>query len=132
MVHKRQMLDGLWFSLLGGVLIGAVSLLVGGVPLAVALIREQRAVRLDLRRAIEGLENRQAVLSEAIEATDDRITSEVRRRASEKGVEARRAKDELEPELQAAVDRHRGVAPIRMLQGGPGLLRGGGARGPAA
>ena len=109
MVHKRQMLDGLWFSLLGGVLIGAVSLAVGGAPLAFALLREQRLVREDLRRAIEGIESRQAGLDEAIAATDDRITVEVKKRASQAGLAARQAGGALDAELVEAVARRQRV-----------------------
>lgn len=123
------MLDLLWLPLLGGVLIGAVALVVGGLPLAIATIREQRAVRTDLRRAIEGLEARQAALSEAIEATDDRITVEVKRRASQAGVEVRRGQKAEEAEILALVEgRATGAAP-RVQR--PGLLRGVN-RGPAS
>ena len=80
------MSDSLWFGVLGGVLIGAVALLVGGIPLVFATLRGLRAH------------------ADAIAHLDDRITSEVKTRASKAGVVARHNKAAVDEEAQALLN----------------------------
>lgn len=80
MVHKCLMLDILWPALLGGVLIGALTLLVSGLPL---LFLEQRHLRELYRR------------QEELEVA---VVRETKRRASQEGVRARTKDAELDLE----------------------------------
>ena len=114
MGHMCLMLDLLWFAILGGVLIGAVALALAGLPLWISTVRSLRAV------------------SDRVDGLEESLYREVKRRASQKGVEARQDASAVTDEVIAAwaAERAGGRAGLAGIPK-PGLLRGGN-RGPAA
>jgi hypothetical protein len=92
------MIEGLLPELLGGALVGAVALAIGGLPLVLMGIRELRAQRIALLHV------------------DERITSEVKKRAGAAGVEARQSG------RSAAREAEELAAQLERGGGGPRLI----------